>query len=885
MGSGFLAIDVAIEPSAAGREHGTGGWTGRSRRVCCVFPVHDRQWKGQETMAKQRGKSSGASTGKPNVAPTGKLSGASTGKSSKASDGWSAKDFVKSRIRQPLRGAPSRQSTSESSVATTADALLAKLKDMPTGATATQLAAAMGGDTHGRELAVTLRKLVEQGRVLEVRPGRYQVSGTDGEFSVVLEDAEGDTGGVLARFADGRLLPVNPNYLIGAGPGDVTQAMVAEDGLVLVTRILRRSGREVVGTVNFRPGGLVLLCDNRREGELPVLGTFPGFSNAYQAGKRVVGTVEVDPTGAAGVHLTRILSDESPEVADFRYVCLAHDLPGEFPKPVVAQAAAYQDSFPLGKREDLRQKLVYTIDPATAKDFDDAISLEKDAQGRWVLGVHIADVSHYVTQHSPLDQEAAQRATSCYLINRVIPMLPENLSNGLCSLVPNRDRFCLSAFLTLDKSFNLIDTRLAETLINSRHRLTYEEALDVLEGRAGEEKWPADLLAVVRQTGDIAQGLRRARDKAGALNLFSVEHRFSLDVNGLPTGIAHESTDISHQLIEECMLLANRAVATWLEQRNTPCVYRIHEEPDPERIKLFAHLLEVYGLDSSRIQNRFGLQKMLYDLAKEPADARLVLNLLCLRSFKKAVYSIDNIGHYALAFPSYCHFTSPIRRYPDLLVHRLVKLTLGMKSYADTEQRRDYLDALARQSSNLEQRAESAERDLHARKATRYLAARLGQEFAGVVTGATPGGLTVQLTETGMDGFVPLRELKDDFYNYDPERYALVGKRSGRVIGIGEHLDVLVASADIERCDVVLSLVQRPRVRSAVDEGDGESQRFSQRKPNGRKPAKGVREPTPKPSPRDSKNEARLAKQEAKREDRKRRRLERLAKAKRKGKA
>jgi ribonuclease R len=209
-----------------------------------------------------------------------------------------------------------------------------------------------------------------------------------------------------------------------------------------------------------------------------------------------------------------------------------------------------------------------------------------------------------------------------------------------------------------------------------------------------------------------------------------------------------------------------------------------------------------------------------------------------------------------------------------------------MKSYADTEQRRDYLDALARQSSNLEQRAESAERDLHARKATRYLAARLGQEFAGVVTGATPGGLTVQLTETGMDGFVPLRELKDDFYNYDPERYALVGKRSGRVIGIGEHLDVLVASADIERCDVVLSLVQRQRPRSAMDEGDGESRRFSQRNPNGRKPAgKGAREPAPKPSPRDSKNAARLANQEAKREDRKRRHLERLAKTKNKGKA
>lgn len=837
-------------------------------------------------MAKQRGKSSAASSGKSGGTSTGRFSAASSGKSGGAAAGrsgaggagWSAKDFVKSRLKQPLRGAPSRAAPTPAS-ASDIEALLAKLQELPTGATATQLAVALGGTIHGRELGVTLRKLVEQGRVLEVRPGRYQVSGTGGEFSVILEDAEGDTGGVLAKFPDGRVLPVNPNYLIGAGPGDVVQAMVGEDELVLITRILRRSGREVVGTVNFKPGGMVLVCDNRREGELPVLGTFSGFSNAYQAGKRVVGTVEVDPTGAAGVHLTRILSDESPEVADFRYVCLVHDLPGQFPKEVTDQAAAYQDSFPLGNREDLRQKLVYTIDPATAKDFDDAISLEQDGQGRWILGVHIADVSHYVTQHSPLDQEAAQRATSCYLINRVIPMLPENLSNGLCSLVPHRDRYCLSAFLTLDKNLKLIDTRLAETLINSRHRLTYEEALDVLEGRAGTEKWPADLLAVVKQTGDVAQGLRRAREKSGALNLFSVEHRFQLDVNGVPSGIAHETTDISHQLIEECMLLANRAVASWLEKHKTPCVYRIHEEPDAERIKLFAHLLEVYGLDSSRIQNRFGLQKMLFDLAKEPPAARLVLNLLCLRSFKKAVYSIDNIGHYALAFESYCHFTSPIRRYPDLLVHRLVKCTLRLKGYHDTEQRRGYLDALARQSSNLEQRAENAERDLHARKATRYLAARIGEEFAGVITGATPGGLSVQLTETGMDGFVPLRELKDDFYNYDAERFALVGKRSGRVLGIGEELTVLVASADIERSDVVLGLVSRQPLTRRI-QADGESTRFTAGKKN--EPRQPARKEPPKRQEHDSKHAARLAKQQAKREERKERRLERLAKEKRK---
>jgi ribonuclease R len=800
------------------------------------------------------------------------------GKSSGASDNWSAKDFVKSRVKQGMRLPPPRRLREQPTPveADDGDGLLNRLESIKGGATAAQLAANIGGDVHGRDLAVTMRKLVEQGKVLEVRPGRYQVSGTDGEFAVVLENDQ--SGKLQARFPDGKLVPVHPQYTIGAGVGDVAQALIGEDNQVLITRILRKTGREVVGTVNLKPAGMVLVCDNRREGEMPVLTTYPGFTKAYQAGKRVVGTVEVDPTGSAGVNITRILSDESPEITDFRYVCLAHGLPGEFPAEVEEQAAAYKDRFPLGTREDLREKLVFTIDPATAKDFDDAISLERDAQGRIVLGVHIADVSHFVTQYSPIDQEAAQRATSCYLVNRVIPMLPETLSNGLCSLVPNKDRYCLSAFLTLDKQLRLVDTRMAETVICSRHRFTYEEALDVLEGRAGENLWPKDVVEVMLQVGDIAQGLRRAREKAGALNLFSVEHRFKLDVNGQPIEIAQETSDISHQLIEECMLLANRAVATWLEQKNLPCTYRIHEEPDPERIKVFAHMLEVYGLDSTRIQNRFGLQKLLFDLAKEPPAARLVLNLLCLRSFKKAIYSIDNIGHYALAFTSYCHFTSPIRRYPDLLVHRLVKLALKIKGYNTTECRRSYLDALARQSSNLEQRAESAERDLHARKATRYLAARMGDHFAGVVTGASPGGLMIQLVETGMDAFMPLRELKDDFYNYDAERFALVGKRSGRIIGIGEQLEVLIASADVDRNDVVLGLVpQNKTKRVDVSFGPQAATNRPSRKPTGKySKAEPVK---PQLSP---KRQARLDKLEAKREERKNRRLERQKKQERK---
>ncbi|GDY14764.1 ribonuclease R [Planctomycetota bacterium] len=687
--------------------------------------------------------------------------------------------------------------------------VLDSLHGIAGGGTAGQIAQHLGNGADPRDVSVALRRLVEQGQVLEVRPGRYQASGSGGEHAVTLQaDA---SGGLAAVLPDGSRYAVHPHYRLGAKAGDVCQILIGEDRLALVTRILRRSGREVVGAVNFLPGGPVLVADNRREGTLPIRSTFARFDREYQAGDRVVGVIEIDAEGRAGVNVTRVLGQRTPEVADFEYVRLVHDLPGDFPPEVVAQAEAYGKDMPLldrhgNQREDLREKLILTIDPETAKDFDDAISLERDHRGNWIVGVHIADVSHFVDEHSPLDQEAARRGTSIYLVNRVIPMLPEALSNGLCSLVPKQDRYCLSAFLTLEaKSLRLLDTRLAETVINSRHRLSYEQALAVLERRERPGEWPEDALGMLRDCSKLAQQIRAQRERAGALNLFSVEHRFTLDVEGNPIATTAETTDIAHQLIEELMLLANRAVAAWLGAKGLPCVFRVHEAPDPERLKVLQTLLETYGLEAQGVETRPGLQKILGRIAKEPRAPRLVLNLMMLRSFKRAIYTVENNGHYALAFSDYCHFTSPIRRYPDLLVHRLAKRALNRKDFERVEIRPAYLDSLARQASWLEQRAEDAERDLDARKAARYLARRIGEVVPAVVTGASGGALYVQILETGLEGVLPIRELHDDFYRFDPDRMALVGSRSGRVYGIGTELDVLIAHVDIERADVVFA--------------------------------------------------------------------------------
>lgn len=768
-------------------------------------------------------------------------------------------------------GAASRQRTppraAQRTITIAPERILAALAALPDGGTAVQIARALGleGDA-ARATSASVKELVEQGQLLEIRPGRYLPSGSGGEHAAVIE--AGEQGGLIARLPDGERLPLDERLALRARVGDVCQVMRSDDGKALMTRILRRSGRTVVGAVNFRPGGMVFVPDNRREGELPVHGTYKGFESEYQAGDRVRGTLVVDDDGEAAVVIDGILGDDTPEVVDFTYVKLVHDLPGDFPEEVEAEAAKFKDRLPVGDREDLSEELVFTIDPATAKDFDDALSLRERPEGGWTISVHIADVSHYVTEHGPIDAEAAARATSIYLINRVIPMLPETLSNGLCSLVPHRNRYALTVHMDVDRHLRLIGTRLSESIIHSKQRLTYEQALDVLNGKDLDLD-PA-LVTVIRTFGEITQGLRKARERAGALNLYSVEHRFRLDVEGNPVEVTQESTDPSHQLIEECMLLANKAVALWLEQQGFPCVYRVHAPPDPERLEQFAAILEAYGIDAAGVQDRFGLQRILRRLEQEPRAARLVLNFMCLRSFKKAVYAVENIGHYALAFDSYAHFTSPIRRYPDLLVHRLVKRALGLKDYAKVEKRGDYLDALARQSSWLEQRAEGAERTLHARKCARFLAQRLGESFPAVITGASGGGLFVQLLETGMEGFLPVRELGDDFYRYDAERFALIGDRSGRVLGPGTEVTVLVSNVDIERSDVIFALDGF----AAKPKGGGQSIVADLERLGGR--GKGGSSSTTrrqkKPAAKDPRGDKRRLKEEARRERRQERR-------------
>jgi ribonuclease R len=671
--------------------------------------------------------------------------------------------------------------------------------------TATTLAEAMGISGPAiKDVSAALRRLEDTGQAMQLRPGKWVAAGTGGEYPVRVEERDGR---LVAVFVDGVVRDIPVLHRMGARAGDEAFAAIDRNEQAMLTRITGREGRETVGVLTFHFGRPVLVTDRRREGELPVLGDDGQVLDRYTAGARIVARVVTD-AGLTGVRLLRILDESSPEVADFTQVVLSHDLPMEFPAEVLALAEAVDPHMSPEGREDLREQFIFTIDPDTAKDFDDAISLESLGGRGWRVGVHIADVSHYVAEGSPIDLEAIRRGTSCYLVNRVIPMLPERLSNGLCSLVPHQDRYALSLFIDLDRDRKVTAVRAAETIINSRHRLTYEQALEVIKGKDHEDE---QLTALLRQCARLTQDIRRDRERAGALNLFSVEHRFSLDVEGNPVEVTGESSDPAHQLIEELMLLANRCVATWLDEHESTVVYRLHGEPDEARLEVFNAALETYGITGIPIQSREGQAAVLRRLEREPPAARLVLNSLLLRCFQKAYYGTEPLGHYALAFSHYAHFTSPIRRYPDLLVHRAVKRVLGLKAYRAVQSEPEVLEALAKRSSFLERRAEDAERQLHAIKACRYLTRRIGDSFAGVVLGASNAGLFIHMLEIGLEALLPIRELDDDFYQLDRERMALVGANTGRVLGVGTELMVQVINVDVSRCETTLGLDGKPR--------------------------------------------------------------------------
>jgi ribonuclease R len=486
---------------------------------------------------------------------------------------------------------------------------------------------------------------------------------------------------------------------------------------------------------------------------------------------------------------------------DVASVAYSFSLAIKFPQNVETEAWEIKKSFEqndLKNRLDLRNLDVLTIDPPDAKDFDDAVSLETLKNGNFRLGVHIADVSHYVCKDSMVDKEAYERGTSVYLVDRVIPMLPEILSNQLCSLQPDQDKLTYSCLMEVTKEGEVVNYELKPTVINSKRRFTYEEVQSIVDGKKSDSFFP-----VLSEMMKFSKILSNKRFNEGGIDFETPEVDIILDKQGFPVRILRKEIFDSNRLIEEFMLLANKTVATHIQkqtirEKNYPFIYRIHEKPDEEKIKKFFEFLYALGVKFQPVKQVTSvyIQKLLQ--AIKGTKEEFVIEEVALRSMMKAEYSTTNIGHFGLGFDYYTHFTSPIRRYPDLIVHRLLKEYHDSKTINKTDEKIRYLNKVCDKSNSKERIALEAERESIKQKQIEYINKKIGEEFNGVISGVMSFGIFVELIETLVEGLVHIKELDDDYYIYDEKTYTLVGRDTERVLRLGDAVRIKVARVNPE---------------------------------------------------------------------------------------
>ena len=491
---------------------------------------------------------------------------------------------------------------------------------------------------------------------------------------------------------------------------------------------------------------------------------------------------------------------EDPGV-DVASIAYSFNLPVTFDDQLEKEANSIRSDYSdeaLRGRLDLRGLLCFTIDPLDAKDFDDAVSLTKLKNGNWELGVHIADVSHYVEEGSTVDKEAFQRGTSVYLVDRVIPMLPEHLSNYLCSLKPNEDRLTFSCFMEIDSQQEVVNYRIAPSVINSKRRFTYEEVQEILDGKLDDPFAP-----ILRDMHQLSKALTRKRFEGGGIDFETPEVRFKLDNAGRPLEIVPVKRLDSHRLVEEFMLAANQTVANHIRKISPnknfllPFIYRIHERPDDTKMQRFFKLLTALELPFKpvkRVTSRY-LQTLLESI--KGSNEETVIEEVALRSMMKAEYSTKNIGHFGLGFKDYTHFTSPIRRYPDLTVHRLLRL-YAQNTHQPPKNLRNQLKNICQQATKMERLAQEAERESVKLKQAEYISKYVGETFTGLVSGVMAFGVFVELHDTFIEGLVAITDLSDDFYIYDEDTYSLIGRDTNQQIRLGDEVRVRVQNVDME---------------------------------------------------------------------------------------
>ena len=694
-----------------------------------------------------------------------------------------------------------------------------------------QIASKMGiSDTDGKtQILKKLAELTANKKIKEVDRGKFQIN-EDRKYSLGTLDITSNGNGyfISEDYEEDIFIP---NVNLGKGlHGDMVKVYVYKKRRsnkleADVVEVVERAKSDFVGVLQLNKNfGFVLPDSNKMYADIFIS---QSKLNGAEHGDKVQATIIDWPEKSKNPFgkITKVLGKPGDHNTEMHSILLEYDLPYEFPSEVEKDAETLSIEITkdeITKRRDMRSDLTFTIDPKDAKDFDDALSFTKLENGNYEIGIHIADVSHYVQPKTILDAEAYERATSVYLVDRVVPMLPEMLSNGVCSLRPNEEKLTFSAVFEINEKAQIIKQWFGRTVTYSDKRFAYEEAQVIIENKnnivpanvslTGQEYKVDDaIVEAILKLDELAKILRKKRMKQGAISFDRVEVKFNLDEAANPVGVYFKEAKDANKLIEEFMLLANRKVAEFIgkskggKPSNKTFVYRVHDEPDIEKLASLQNIISKFGYKintDTRESTSDSLNQLLSDVYGK-AESNMI-ETLAIRSMSKAVYTTQNIGHYGLAFDYYSHFTSPIRRYPDVMTHRLLQHYLDGGNSAKQE----VYEEKCKHSSKREELASKAERDSIKYMQVKYMQDHKDEVFDGVITGVTEWGIYVEITKNKCEGMVRIRDIKSDYYIFNEEQYAIVGQSTKQMYQLGDNVQVQVKKTDLERKHLDFNLIE-----------------------------------------------------------------------------